>query len=68
VGQAADLLGQSTRAPQDKAMAQVDVHAGAFRVVWLVRGEALDELPVSQGTLVMTSVKSTKVVVELPKP
>ena len=38
VGQAAELLGQSTRVTKDKVIAQVDVHAGAFRVVWLVAG------------------------------
>jgi molybdopterin-binding protein len=68
VGQAAGLLGQSTRVTKDKVMAQADVHAGGCRVVWLVRREAVDELHVAQGTFVVTSVKSTSVEVELPKP
>jgi len=49
-------------------MAQVDVQAGPFRVVSLVSREAADELHLITGTLVVTSVKSTSVVLELPKP
>jgi len=43
------------------------VMAGPFRVVSLMSREAADELGLVPGSLVVASVKSTNVVVELPE-
>src|SRR5579883_379469 len=60
------LPGIVTKVVKDKVMAQVEVQAGPFRVVALISREAADELQLSPGALVVTSVKSTNVVVEIP--
>jgi len=49
-------------------MAQVEVQAGPFRVVSLISREAADELDLAPGSLVVTSVKSTNVVIEIDNP
>lgn len=61
------MRGIVTRVLRDTVMAQVDVQAGPFRVVSLMTREAADELGLEVGTLVVTSVKATAVVVELPR-
>jgi molybdopterin-binding protein len=58
--------GLVTKVTKDKVMAQVEVQAGPFRVVSLISREAADELALAPGSLVVTSVKSTNVVVEIP--
>ena len=58
--------GLVTKVTKDKVMAQVEVQAGPFRVVSLISREAADELKLAPGSLVVTSVKSTNVVVEIP--
>ena len=60
--------GLVTKVTKDKVMAQIEVQAGPFRVVSLISREAADELELAPGTLVVTSVKSTNVVVEIPDP
>jgi molybdopterin-binding protein len=60
--------GLVTKVTKDKVMAQIEVQAGPFRVVALISREAADELELAPGSLVVTSVKSTNVVVEMPKP
>jgi molybdopterin-binding protein len=47
--------------------AQIEVQAGPFRVVSLISREAADELALTPGSLVVASVKSTNVVVEIPE-
>ena len=59
--------GLVTKVIKDKVMAQVEVQAGPFRVVSLMSREAADELGLAPGSLVVASVKSTNVVVELPE-
>ena len=59
--------GLVTRVVRDTVMAQVEVQAGPFRVVSLMSREAADELGLVPGSLVVASVKSTNVVVELPE-
>jgi molybdopterin-binding protein len=60
--------GLVTKVTKDKVMAQVELQAGPFRVVSLMSREAADELALKPGALVVASVKSTNVVVELPEP
>lgn len=60
------LTGIVTRVQRDKVMAQVDMHAGPFRLVSLMSREAADELRLEPGVKVVASVKATNVVVELP--
>jgi molybdopterin-binding protein len=56
-----------TNVVRDGVMAQVEVQAGPFRVVSLMSREAADELALAVGSLVVAVVKSTNVVVELPR-
>ncbi len=49
-------------------MAQVEIQSGPFRVVSLISREAADELSLDPGSLVVASVKSTNVVIEIPTP
>ena len=58
--------GLVTKVTKDKVMAQVEIQSGPFRVVSLMSREAADELALAPGTLVVASVKSTNVVVEVP--
>jgi molybdopterin-binding protein len=60
--------GLVTEVTKDKVMAQVEIQAGPFRVVSLMSREAADELALKPGSLVVASVKSTNVVVEVPEP
>lgn len=69
IGQSARnrLVGLVTNVVRDTVMAQVDIQAGPFRLVSLVSREAVDELRLEPGSLVVASVKATNVVVELPR-
>jgi molybdopterin-binding protein len=58
--------GLVTKVTKDKVMAQIEVQAGPFRIVSLISREAADELGLTPGSLVVASVKSTNVVVEIP--
>jgi molybdopterin-binding protein len=58
--------GLVTKVTKDRVMAQVEVQAGPFRVVSLISREAADDLKLVPGSMVVTSVKSTNVVVEVP--
>jgi molybdopterin-binding protein len=56
-----------TRVTRDGVMAQVELQAGAFRVVSLMSREAADDLGLEPGLVAIASVKSTNVVVEVPQ-
>jgi molybdopterin-binding protein len=61
------FTGLVTRVVKDAVMAQVDLQCGPFRVVSLMSAEAADDLQLEPGVLAVASVKSTHVVVEVPK-
>jgi molybdopterin-binding protein len=61
------FTGLVTRVIKDSVMAQVDLQCGPFRVVSLMSAEAASELQLEPGVLAVASVKSTHVVVEVPK-
>ena len=61
------FTGLVTRVVRDQVMAQVEIQAGPFRVVSLMSREAADDLGLDPGVLVVASVKSTNVVVEIPE-
>jgi molybdopterin-binding protein len=56
-----------TRVVKDGVMAQVDIQSGPHRVVSLMSREAADELKLEPGVRAIAVVKSTNVVVELPR-
>jgi molybdopterin-binding protein len=56
-----------TRVTRDGVMAQVEIQSGGHRVVSLMSREAADELGLEPGVLAVAAVKSTNVVVEVPK-
>jgi molybdopterin-binding protein len=62
------LRGIVTAVVKDKVMAQVDIQAGPFRVVSLMSREAVDELDLQVGCVVVAVIKSTNVVVERSAP
>jgi molybdopterin-binding protein len=61
------FTGIVTRVVKDTVMAQVELAAGPFRVVSLMSAEAATELGLEPGVLAVASVKSTNVVVEVPR-
>ncbi len=61
------FTGVVTKVTKDTVMAQVEIQAGPFRVVSLMSTEAADELGLQPGVLAVASVKSTNVVVEVPR-
>jgi len=61
------LEGIVTDVKVDGLMAQVELQAGAFRVVSLISAEAAAELGLAPGVLAVASVKSTNVVIDLPR-
>lgn len=61
------LRGLVTAVLRDGVMAQVEIQAGPFRVVSLMSREAADELDLRPGSVVEAVIKSTNVVVELPR-
>ena len=60
--------GLVTKVTKDKVMAQVEIQAGPYRVVSLMSREAADELELVPGVMAVASVKSTNVVIEVPRP
>ncbi len=61
------LRGIVTAVTTDTVMAKVDIQAGPFRLVSLMSREAVEQLGLAVGTLVVAVVKSTNVVVELAR-
>ena len=59
--------GLVTKVTRDKVMAQVEIQAGPYRVVSLMSREAADELGLAPGVPAVASVKSTNVVIEVPR-
>ena len=55
-----------TRVVKDTVMAQVEMQSGPHRIVSLISRESADELGLKPGVVVVASVKSTNVVIELP--
>jgi molybdopterin-binding protein len=60
------MRGIVTAVKKDTVMAQVELVCGPYRMVSLMSTEAADDLGLEPGVLVIASVKSTNVVVELP--
>jgi molybdopterin-binding protein len=61
------LTGLVTRVLRDTVMAQVELQCGPHRIVSLMSREAADELGLEPGVLAVAAVKSTNVVVEVPR-
>jgi len=61
------FMGLVTRVLRDTVMAQVDIQAGPHRFVSLMSREAADDLGLEPGVLAVASIKSTNVVVEVPR-
>jgi molybdopterin-binding protein len=61
------FTGIVTRVMKDTVMAQVELAAGPFRVVSLMSSEAATELGLKPGVIAVASVKSTNVVIEVPR-
>ena len=61
------FTGLVTKVVKDTVMAQVDLQCGPFRVVSLMSAEAAEDLGLEPGVLAVASVKSTHVVVEVPR-
>lgn len=56
-----------TRVLKDGVAAQVEMQAGPHRIVSLITRESADELGLKPGVMAVASVKSTNVVIELPR-
>ena len=61
------MSGIVTRVKRDLVMAQVEMICGPYRVVSLMSTDAADELGLEPGVRAIASVKSTNVVVEVPR-
>ncbi len=61
------MRGIVTRVLTDTVMAQVELQCGPFRVVSLMSREAVDELGLEVGSVAVASIKSTNVVVGVPR-
>ena len=61
------MRGIVTRVLKDTVMAQVELQCGPFRVVSLMSREAVDDLGLAVGTVAVASIKSTNVVVGVPR-
>lgn len=62
------LVGLVTSVVADTVMAQVEMQCGPHRVVSLMSTEAVQELNLEPGSLAVAVIKSTNVVIEIPKP
>jgi molybdopterin-binding protein len=62
------FTGIVTRVERDKITALVEIQAPPHRIVSLMTREAADELNLQPGDLATAAVKSTNVVVEIPRP
>lgn len=61
------FTGIVTRVLRDGVMAQVEIQAGPHQVVSLMSRESADQLGLEPGVLAVAAVKSTNVVVEIPR-
>ena len=61
------FVGLVTAVKTDAVMAQVELQCGPFRVVSLMSSEAVTDLGLEVGALASAVVKSTTVIVEVPK-
>ncbi len=61
------FAGIVTKVTKDVVMAQVEMQAGPHRIVSLISRESADELGLKPGVMAIASVKSTNVVIELPR-
>jgi molybdopterin-binding protein len=61
------MRGLVTRVVKDTVMAQVELQCGPFRVVSLMSREAVDDLGLEVGSVAVASIKSTNVVVGVPR-
>lgn len=61
------FVGLVTKVLKDGVAAHVEIQAGPHRLVSLMTREAADELRLEPGMIAVAAVKSTNVVVELPK-
>jgi len=61
------FTGIVTRVLKDTVMAQVEMQAGPYRIVSLISRESADALGLKPGVMAVASVKSTNVVIELPR-
>jgi len=61
------FVGLVTRVVRDTVMAQVEIQSGPHRIVSLMSREAADELGLEPGVTAIAAVKSTNVVVEVPR-
>jgi molybdopterin-binding protein len=59
--------GLVTAVQKDGVMAQVEIQAGPHRMVSLMSREAVEELGLAVGSVAYAVVKSTNVIVELPR-
>jgi molybdopterin-binding protein len=57
-----------TRVQKDGLVAVVHIQAGPHEVTSMMTREAADELGIEPGDLAVAVVKSTNVVVEVPRP
>jgi molybdopterin-binding protein len=60
------FTGIVTRVVRDRVAAQVEVQAGPHRIVSLMTAEAVGELHLRPGVLVVAVVKATNVVIDVP--
>ena len=60
------LVGLVTAITSDKVMSQVDMQCGPHRIVSLMSTEAVEELGLEVGSLAVSVVKATHIVVETP--
>ena len=61
------FAGIVTKVTRDLVLAQVEMQAGPHRIVSLISRESADELGLKPGVMAIASVKSTNVVIELPR-
>jgi molybdopterin-binding protein len=59
--------GLVTAVTKDGVMAQVEIQAGPHRIVSLMSREAVDDLGLAVGCVAWAVVKSTNVIVEVPR-
>ncbi|MGL5929933.1 MAG: TOBE domain-containing protein, partial [Dermatophilaceae bacterium] len=61
------MRGIVIRVLRDTVMAQVELQCGPFRIVSLMSREAADQLGLEVGSVAIASIKSTNVVVGIPR-
>ncbi len=61
------MRGIVTRVLKDTVMAQVELQCGPFRVVSLMSREAVDDLGLEIGSVAVATIKSTNVIVGVPR-